>query len=808
MASLQSILNDPNYVNANPATKAAIFDKYAPQDPNYSNANKETQTAIRARFGLALAAPESRQNVAEEKLSPRQQMIRDELRTAAAPFAGFSKGVGNVMFGGQKLVGMGLEALGADETGKALIADAAKRKLEQEQFIAPYKEVAPGMTGAGEFGGEVLATAPAGGFIGKGVTAVGQAVPQVARFTAPIGASIQSGGFRTGMATPTTLGGKIVEKGVQGVGGAVMGGTTAALLNAEDAGTGALIGAAIPTVAAPIVKGLAKVGGKGYDLVTGKTANVQASKLAKEMAGDTLNQIRAANGASPININAAQATADIDNDVWQAFLDVVQGKDKKAVFSTLKTKQAQDQFNTLAALAGGSTQAEAAAARTTSAKALNALTLPMQEQNLLAASVGKNVMAPLQAEAGAARQAAAGKVADVRRFAGQQVVTPTNVAPKLPPGLIQDTTVVIPGAQARAINPATQNLATDYMLGKLAGSADEAAGKAAAESLQFGQIARTAEEKIAHLAANGVKPLDASRITGTLRGFATQTGTRADPIQVKVFSKLADQVDDLTARADGILDVNDLYQIRKTGINDAIQDALGPNAVGQDKRIASLLGKVRGLIDDAIEDAGGKTWRDYLATHTGGMKQIEQMELAAKAMQLYKDSPKDFIKLVQGNNTKAIEDIFGYGNKDIFMQMGKKMANLQKVAGEVERDVIKIPERIAAGRRALEMKETSIASLIPGFVGFETALGKKFAQIGEGKINQKTMEALIKAAESGKNMNELLAVVPAEDRVKVLKVFRNAKDWNSFVTRGAASMGVESDNKLAPTIENKNALAR
>lgn len=753
---------------------------------------------------LKSSAPESRQNVAEEKMSPRQQMRRDELRAVVAPFAGFSKGVGNVMFGGQKLVGMGLEALGADQTGKALIADAAKRKLEQEQFIAPYKEVAPGMTGAGEFGGEVLATAPAGGFIGKGVTAVGQAVPQVARFTAPLGTAIQSGGFRTGMATPTTIGGKIIEKGVQGAGGAVMGGTTAALLNAEDAGTGALIGLAVPTVAAPVVKGLAKVGGKGYDLVTGKMAEVQASKLAKEMAGDTLNQIRAANGAAPININSAQATAGIDNDVWQAFLDVVQGKDKKAVFSTLKTKQAQDQFNTLAALAGGSNQAEAAAARTTSAKALNALTLPMQEQNVLAANLGKNVMVPLQAEAGAARQAAAEKVADVRRFAGTQVVKPTNVTP----GLIQGTTAVIPGAQARAVNPAVDNLATDYMLGKLAGSADEAAGKAAAESLQFGQIARTAEEKIAHLAANGVKPLDASRITNTLRGFATQTGTRADPIQVKVFSNLADQIDSLTARADGILDVNDLYQIRKTGINDAIQDALGPNAVGQDKRIADLLGRVRVLIDDAIEDAGGKTWRDYLATHAGGMKQIERMELAAKAMQLYEDSPKDFIKLVKGNNTKAIEDIFGPGNKDIFLQMGKKMVGLQKVAGEVERDVVKIPERIAAGRRALEMKESSIASLIPGFVGFGTALGKKFAQIGEGKVNQKTMDALVKAAESGKTMNELLAVIPAEDRVKVLKVFRNPKEWSSFITRGAAAMGTESNNKLAPPNQNQNALAR
>jgi hypothetical protein len=784
MASLQSILNDPNYVNANPATKAAIFDKYAPQDPNYSNANKETQTAIRVRFGLDSAAPASRQNVAEEKMSPRQQMIRDELRTVAAPFAGFSKGVGNVMFGGQKLVGMGLEALGADETGKALIADAAKRKLEQEQFIAPYKEVAPGMTGAGEFGGEVLATAPAGGFIGKGVTAVGQAVPQVARFTAPLGTSIQSGGFRTGMATPTTIGGKIIEKGVQGAGGAVMGGTTAALLNAEDAGTGALIGAAVPTVAAPIAKGLAKVGGKGYDLVTGRMAEVQASKLAKEMAGDTLNQIRAANGAAPININSAQATAGIDNDVWQAFLDVVQGKDKKAVFSTLKTKQAQDQFNTLAALAGGANQAEAAAARTTSQKTLNALTTPIREENLLAANIGRNVMLPLQAEADIARQAAAKKVGDVRRFTA---------------------------AQGRAVNPATENLATDYMLGKLAGSADEAAGKAAAESLQFGQVARTAEQKVAHLKAQGIEPLNINAVTGKLRSLAAEEGTRADPVQVRLYNNLASQLENIAESAGGVPLAADLYQIRKTGINDAIQEALASNKIdpsGQSERIASLLSQVRPLVDDAIEQAGGKTWRNYLSSHAAGMKQIERMELAAKAMQLYEDSPKDFIKLVKGNNTKAIEDIFGPGNKDIFLQMGKKMVDLQKVAGEVERDVIKIPERIAAGRRALEMKESSIASLIPGFVGFGTALGKKFAQIGEGKVNQKTMDALVKAAESGKTMNELLAVIPAEDRVKVLKVFRNPKEWSSFVTRGAASMGTESNNKLAPATENQNALAR
>ena len=70
MASLSQILADPNYVNANPATKAAIFDKYAPLDPNFANANAATQTAIRSKFGLGAmeqpAETETRANVGAE----------------------------------------------------------------------------------------------------------------------------------------------------------------------------------------------------------------------------------------------------------------------------------------------------------------------------------------------------------------------------------------------------------------------------------------------------------------------------------------------------------------------------------------------------------------------------------------------------------------------------------------------------------------------------------------------------------------------------------------------------------------------
>jgi osmotically inducible lipoprotein OsmB len=59
MATLASVLTDPNYVNANPATKQAIFDKYAAQDANFANANPATQEAIRQRFGVAQARPSS-----------------------------------------------------------------------------------------------------------------------------------------------------------------------------------------------------------------------------------------------------------------------------------------------------------------------------------------------------------------------------------------------------------------------------------------------------------------------------------------------------------------------------------------------------------------------------------------------------------------------------------------------------------------------------------------------------------------------------------------------------------------------------
>lgn len=111
MADLAAILQDPNFVNANPATKQAIFDKWAPQDPNFTNANGATQDAIRQKFGLTLAPQVSNEEAifgkstsqAERKLGLGEQLISLPLTAATAITGGpaFIAGLWGQVIGGK-----------------------------------------------------------------------------------------------------------------------------------------------------------------------------------------------------------------------------------------------------------------------------------------------------------------------------------------------------------------------------------------------------------------------------------------------------------------------------------------------------------------------------------------------------------------------------------------------------------------------------------------------------------------------------------------------------------------------------------
>lgn len=111
----------------------------------------------------------------------------------------------------------------------------------------------------GKLGGDVLATAPVGGVLAKGV----EALPMLAKAVPNLAPALASGGFRVAQPAVTTAG-KVGNALVRTGAGAAVGGTQAAIINPADAGTGATIGALLPggaKVAGTVGKGIKKAAG-------------------------------------------------------------------------------------------------------------------------------------------------------------------------------------------------------------------------------------------------------------------------------------------------------------------------------------------------------------------------------------------------------------------------------------------------------------------------------------------------------------------------------------------------------------------
>jgi hypothetical protein len=240
-----------------------------------------------ARVGLKPAAPSE---------VPAQRKERGFFGTIGAPIEAVSQGVisggGNVMLGGQRLLGKGLSAVGATDTGAFLQEDAARRLAQSQATVAPFKQEFPVFTGAGELGGEVLGTGP----VGMAISAPLRAIPAAA----PLAQAIRTGGFSKGnLATRVA-------------GGATLGGATSAIINPDEAATGAIIGGAVP-LAAPVVNRLVQAGASKIADMR-QMPNQLAAKIARDSLG-TPEQVAAARTAlqsaqsEGLDLTAQQALA-------------------------------------------------------------------------------------------------------------------------------------------------------------------------------------------------------------------------------------------------------------------------------------------------------------------------------------------------------------------------------------------------------------------------------------------------------------------------------------------------------------------
>lgn len=562
------------------------------------------------------------------------------------------------------------------------------------------------------------------------------------------------------MPAAKTVGGLAAQGGLMGGLGAAVTPTGSADLGdkAEAAQSGAIAGGLMT----PVV-------GKTLSWASSKTPVQRAKKVIEDVYKDRLPFVRSLWSTAPADVTAAQAAQPAGSTTGAALGERAAKYDSQ-YFDDLARAQKARRLARIESLAGGQSQTEAMVAAQGAKKALNATTTPLREAELEAANTAGRLLPRLSGESERLASGATDKVDDVRRMvaAGERAAGRAN------------TTYPVPG-QPRMPGRYT------YM-NELAQRAEDVANRAADDSLILGEGARFAQSRADSLAAHGLTPLDTKAITGEIADELNDPKLAANTPVHTALRNVAEEISYWTAKNGGIIDAQALYAIRKNAVNAAIQKHLaGNDPKVQQKAAAGVLKIVQPMIDDAIETAGGTGWRNYLSEYSKGMTLINQQKLGAKALELLNRNPESFTRLVRGNDPKTVRKIFE-GDFDVKSAMGNKFPVLDKVAREVERDA-DLANKAAAGTVELGQILAKDAGRVwlPQFINYKLALAKKGGDVVEGVLNAKTMNKVYYGMRSGKNAEEILSAIPANERNAFLKLLPSLTALGGGVAAGSGA---------------------
>jgi hypothetical protein len=122
--------------------------------------------------------------------------------------------------------------------------------------------------------------------------------------------------------------------------------------------------------------------------------------------------------------------------------------------------------------------------------------------------------------------------------------------------------------------------------------------------------------------------------------------------------KLASQIEG-AADQNGMLNPYDLYTLRKEA-SDIVEKYVASSAqpsTGSKKRAAGLVIGFKNAVDEAL----GPEFKDYLVQHQRGMQNVNIQELAARGAQLAEETPDEFIALMNRKRPKIVEEVYGKG---------------------------------------------------------------------------------------------------------------------------------------------------
>jgi hypothetical protein len=350
--------------------------------------------------------------------------------------------------------------------------------------------------------------------------------------------------------------------------------------------------------------------------------------------------------------------------------------------------------------------------------------------------------------------------------------------------------------------------------------ADEAAGREAndlamlmgsgtnIDPMRFVAQATGAEKALRSV---GIKPLEGAPLADTIANISKNPSFAANDLIEGSVNQVSSAIRQWTS-SKGVIDADALEAIRKNAVTAAIAKLRpGADATAQRNLAAGVLSKIKPVIDDAIEAAGGAGWRDYLSAHAKGMSAINEKKLAGKALELFKNDKDAFVRLVQNESPDVVEKILGANRYNIATELADStMAVLQDQAKKRLTDLA-VKEQVGAGQEALKqlLLDNMSKLRVPSYLSAVAATTNKALQILENKIGAKTMGTLTEGLKTPEGAVKLLETLPASERNRVLKLISDpsvlapsARKAVEAIRTGTVTTGV---NALAPE-RNDNAL--
>lgn len=524
--------------------------------------------------------------------------------------------------------------------------------------------------------------------------------------------------------------------------------------------------------------------GVGKIMDVGKGPMLRAADMLRQALGPSgVEPAAAVLKAAPAEYTAAQALSSINAPAAQAVLKSGEGRNTQFFTNRLA---AQDEINrnALAAFGGGQTQTTARTTQNALKNALNVEMTPIRESELGITNTMTNAAQNFATQGRQAGQAATQAVEDVRRFtaAGER-------------------------AAARAYEPVPgypSATATYPYMEHLSKTADDVATQAAAGSLKFGEVRNLAEGALAQLKASGLEPLTGKAITDKVVGVLKDPQYAGNDAMQKAVTRFVSDVNEWSNNG-GVIDAFALDSLRKNSVNAAIRDLM-PNADAKEqaRAAAGVMTSIKPVIVDAIEKAGGAGYGEYLRNYADAMQGITKTKLGAKALDLFKNSPDMFVKLVNGDDPKLVEKILGPGKFNLADELGADVMTAMRSAADTITATKQAGMQAEKGAPELQklLKGEVSNFRLPSLISAYFAAGNKAIGILENAMSKSTMKALEEGARNGKNTEQLLRMLPAKERIKALDVLYNAA--KNEVPESAQSLIGYGVNALTPKTKQNN----